>query len=114
MTRLATYLTASAVLVATAFPAAAINRYNSESLGCGEIRSIIASEGAAILRYPSSRKPSLTLYDRYVQNGSYCASHEVIERVRIPSANANGCMVNHCISGGDCDPGDRSPSCLLR
>lgn len=84
-------------------PAAAISRYNSTALSCGKIHGILASQGAAILRYPSKRNPSLTLYDRYVRSEMQCGSHEILEPVTIPSASGQ-CQVLHCIQAPDnCD-----------
>ena len=55
-------LTSLVALAAT--PAAAIARYQSEALDCGQAQAILEREGAAIFRYRSKRNPSLTLYDR--------------------------------------------------
>lgn len=70
-------------------------------LSCGEITSIIRREGAAIFRYPSPRRTGATLYDRYVRDSSYCASHQALERVYIPSQNGGQCQVQHCITRPD-------------
>ena len=82
-------------------PAGATSRYSALQLTCGEIKSIIRDEGAAIFRYPSPRRKGLTLYDRYVRNDSYCASHQSTEKVYIPSANAEQCLVQHCVTRYD-------------
>ena len=82
-------------------PAGATSRYAALQLTCDEIRSIILNEGAAIFRYPSPRRTGITLYDRYVRNDSYCASHQSTEKVYIPSANGNQCLVQHCVTRPD-------------
>ena len=83
--------------------AQAISRYNSTALSCGKIHGILDSEGAAILRYPSKRNASVTLYDRYVRSEMQCGSHEILEPVTIPSASGQ-CQVLHCIRAPDnCD-----------
>lgn len=94
-------LLAIAIIVAAATPAEAISRYAAMQLSCGEITSIIRREGAAIFRYPSPRRIGLTLFDRYVRNGSYCARHQSLEKVYIPSAGGNQCLVQHCVSMPD-------------
>jgi hypothetical protein len=81
--------------------AGATSRYSALQLTCGEIKSIIRNEGAAIFRYPSPRKKGLTLYDRYVRNDTYCASHQSTEKVYIPSANADQCLVQRCVTRPD-------------
>lgn len=92
-----------AVLLAIAMvsSAGATSRYSALKLTCGEIKEIIRSEGAAIFRYPSPRRKGFTLYDRYVRNEQYCASHQSTEKVYIPSANADQCLVQRCVTRSD-------------
>ena len=94
-------LLALAVVFVIATPAGAISRYSALQLTCSEITSIIRRDGAAIFRYPSPRRTGVTLYDRYVRNGSYCTSHQIIEKVYIPSDGGEQCLVQHCISRPD-------------
>lgn len=95
---------AVALLCAISFASsvAATPRYSALKYSCSAIQSLIEQHGAAIFRYPSPRKPGLTLYDRYVRNNNFCASHQVMERVMIPSADTDRCPVRHCITGS-CD-----------
>jgi hypothetical protein len=86
------------MLISTATSAAAISRYSALEHSCGDIQSIIDDEGAAIFRYPSPRKTGITLYDRYVRNDMFCASHQITERVLIPSRDGDRCQVRHCIT----------------
>lgn len=90
-------LLAVALILATAGPADAISRYSALQLSCGEITAIIRRDGAAIFRYPSPRRTGMTLYDRYVRNGGYCARHQSLEKVYIPSESGQ-CLVQHCVS----------------
>jgi hypothetical protein len=94
-------LLAIAILLAAASPAEAISRYSALQLSCGEITSIIRREGAAIFRYPSPRRTGLTLFDRYVRDRGYCASHQALERVTIPTEDGGQCQVQHCITRPD-------------
>ena len=87
--------------LAAASPATAISRHAALEKSCGEIKSIITDEGAAIFRYPSPRRTGITLYDRYVRNENFCASHQVTEKVYIPSANGEQCQVQRCITRPD-------------
>ena len=68
-------LLAVAMAIAAVAPAQAVSRYSSLQLSCGEITAIVRREGAAIFRYPSPRRTGVTLYDRYVRNSSFCATH---------------------------------------
>jgi hypothetical protein len=91
------------VLAMSAGEAAAISRYNSPGLSCQRLHGILAAQGAAVLRYPSTRTKGLTLYDRYVRSEAYCDPHQIVERVTIPSADGE-CPVLHCIQAPDpCD-----------
>lgn len=74
----------------------AISRYNSESLTCGEAQAIVATEGAAILRYQSQRNPSLTLYDRYVAHDGFCRMDEYAITAWVPTADTGACPVYTC------------------
>ena len=101
---------ALAMLALTATSASAISRYSALQHSCGDIQSIIEAQGAAIFRYPSPRKDGLTLYDRYVRNDGFCASHQMTKRVLIPSSDTDRCPVRHCVTT-DCDS---FGGCLLR
>lgn len=94
-------LLAIAIILAAATPVQAISRYAALELTCQEITSIIRREGAAIFRYPSPRRTGLTLYDRYVRNDNYCATHQTIEKVYIPTAKGGQCLVRRCITRPD-------------
>jgi hypothetical protein len=85
------------ILLAAAADASAINRYDIGGLSCARVRGIVQSQGAVILRYRSTRNPSLTLYDRYVADGRYCQSSEVATTTGVPTADTNYCPVRKCI-----------------
>ncbi|MEO9613371.1 MAG: hypothetical protein ABJG86_09445 [Nitratireductor sp.] len=87
-------LTSLVALAAT--PAAAIARYQSEALDCGQAQAILEREGAAIFRYRSKRNPSLTLYDRYVLHGGYCGWDEYAANGWIPTRDDPQCFVRVC------------------
>ncbi len=84
------------VLAAFVTSAQAISRHQSTRLSCDAVHAIIEAEGAAIMRYPSRRNPSLTLYDRYVRHTGYCASGEYAKLDTIPTADAPACPVLKC------------------
>lgn len=86
-----------------AVEALAISRYNSTSMGCAEVQATVRSDGAAILRYRSTRDPSLQLYGRYVSSRQFCNHDERAETAFVPSADRRSCPVRECIQ---VDPDD--------
>ena len=93
--RLNHFIVVLATIVA-ASPAAAISRYDTQSLTCDQVRQRVISEGAVILRYPSKRVPGMTLYDRYVTRNAQCESHEYAERAYVPTRDVARCPVLNC------------------
>ncbi len=85
-------------LLSASVPAEAISRYNSLSMTCARVQAAVQNEGAVILRYPSTRDPSLTLYDRYVADGRFCAVGEVADNAWIPTSDRRNCFVRNCKS----------------
>ncbi len=70
---------------------------------CEQAQSKISAEGAVILRYRSTRDPSLPLYDRYVAYGSYCEPNEYAASAYVPTADTQSCVVLVCkdrVDGG--------------
>lgn len=94
MKRLMALVIAALVLPAEAH---AISRYNSTSMSCDRIRATIGREGAVILRYKSTRNPSLQLYNRYVANWRMCDTGETTELAYVPSADRKSCPVLKCV-----------------
>lgn len=95
-------LLAAGLTLASA-PAQAISRYDSPSLSCGEAKALVAEEGSVIFRYPAASNPSLTRYDRYVRNRSYCAYGEVAAPHWIPTADRAQCPLLRCMQQLDDD-----------
>lgn len=85
------------VLSLIAAEAQAISRYESEGMACARVQAIIAGEGAAILRFRSTRDPSIQRYGRYVVDRRYCSHNEQAETTYIPAADTNSCPVRECI-----------------
>ncbi len=79
-----------------ALPAQAIERVNTNKLSCAKVQTKLVQNGAAILRYPSKRNPSLTLYDRYVGDSGYCASNEIGKWASVPAKDTLSCRVIAC------------------
>ena len=91
---IAATLTLSSLLMAG--NAQAISRVDTLGKSCAAIKQTLAREGAAILRYPSKRDPSITLYDRYVSNRGACTFGEVTQRATVPARDTASCPVLKC------------------
>jgi hypothetical protein len=85
---------AALLVVLASSPGFAINRYNLAGKTCGEVQSIIAREGAAVLRHTSPR--GLPLYDRYVRDGRYCRGSEYAAFSTVPTKGNLECPVYRC------------------
>lgn len=85
-----------AVLALSATAAHAISRYDTKRLSCSRIQAILKSEGTAILRYPSPRNSSITLYDTYVARGGYCPTGGYSSSATVPASDTNACRVYRC------------------
>ena len=79
-----------------ALPAQAIERFNTNKLSCTKVQTKLIQNGAAILRYPSQRNPSLTLYDRYVGDSRYCPIEEIGKWASVPAKDTRSCRVIAC------------------
>jgi hypothetical protein len=79
-----------------ALPAHAIERVNTNKLSCAKVQTKLIQNGAAILRYPSKRNPSLTLYDRYVGDSRYCPLDEIGKWTSVPAKDTRSCRVIAC------------------
>jgi len=76
--------------------AMAIERYQISRMTCGEVKSVVNGDGAAILRWTSKRS-GMPLYDRYVANGRFCAPGEVTSRASVPTQDLDSCPVLKCV-----------------
>jgi hypothetical protein len=89
------YLIATLALLAVIEPAGAISRYNVNNMSCGEVRALVRSEGAVILRFRPSFAP-VPRYGRFVASGYFCAGSEIAETSYIPTADTRTCPVLEC------------------
>lgn len=81
---------------AIALPAAAIQRYNIQTMSCSAVQQAVQNDGAAILRWRSARNPTLPLYDRFVRNRLFCDPGEYAKRVYVPTRDRKSCVVRKC------------------
>jgi hypothetical protein len=97
-TRAAAWFAACCVGLAVlcAAPANAATRVETMNNSCATVQRTLIQNGAAILRYPSKRNPSLTLYDRYVGDSRFCASTERGVWASVPAKDTQSCRVIAC------------------
>jgi hypothetical protein len=86
------------MLGATVLDAGAIERINTLKSSCGSIQRTLITEGAAVLRQPSKRKPGLTIYDRYVGDSRFCNASEIGKWASVPAKDDARCTVIACVS----------------
>jgi hypothetical protein len=91
MTRLAV----AALFAIIPFDASAIVRYIVEGMTCVEVQEAVDRDGIAILYQQG--KSGVTLYDRFVRDGSFCAKGYTTSRERINAADTDDCPVTKCI-----------------
>lgn len=87
---------ATLCLTLVASNALAIQRYTSTGMSCDRVRGIIDRDGAALMRYKSTRVANLQLYGRYVRSGRFCQAGQVAERSYIPTSDTRSCPVLEC------------------
>jgi hypothetical protein len=86
----------AAALLLAALPAQAAPRVATMNKSCNSIQNALIQNGAAILRYPSKRNPSLTIYDRYVGDSRFCAKGEIGKWASVPAKDTKNCRVIAC------------------
>jgi len=91
MTRLAL----AALLSLISFDASAIVRYMVQGMTCAEVSEALDRDGVAILF--RSGKSGVTLYDRFVKNGAFCAAGYTTATEHIAAADTDQCPVTKCI-----------------
>lgn len=84
------------ILMLYALPAKAAARVETMNNSCASVQRTLIKNGAAILRYPSKRNPSLTLYDRYVGDSRFCAGNERGVWAGVPAKDTQSCRVIAC------------------
>ena len=77
------------------FDASAIVRYIVLDMTCAEVREALDRDGVAILYRQG--KSGVTLYDRFVKDGSFCPTGYTVAREGIEVADTGDCRVAKCI-----------------
>jgi hypothetical protein len=78
-----------------AFDASAIVRYIVLDMTCAEVREALDRDGVAILYRQGTS--GVTLYDRFVKDGSFCPNGYTAAREGIDVADTGDCRVSKCI-----------------
>jgi hypothetical protein len=77
------------------FEASAVVRYMVQDMTCEQVQAAVESDGVAIL-YRQGRS-GITLYDRFVRDGSLCTAGFTSTRERISVADTDECRVVKCV-----------------
>lgn len=77
--------------------ASAISRYQTNTMSCARVQAALQSDGVAILRYPAPSNPSLTLYNRYVRDRTFCNASQRADLTSVPTADVARCPVRKCV-----------------
>ena len=94
--RAQTLLSAAVLLVLASGDALAITRLQTATASCDRVRSLLQSEGAAILRWRSDRRPDLPRYGRFVSSSRFCMAGEGAFAAFVPTADDTSCQVYEC------------------
>jgi len=83
----------TALFAIFAFDASAIVRYMIQGMTCAEVQEALDRDGVAVLYRQG--KSGVTLYDRYVKDGSFCTTGDTMLE-RISAADTDDCRVTKC------------------
>lgn len=96
MTRLKFAATAL-LLTFFATDAHAITRIRADLNSCATLQRTLVEQGAAVIRWPSTRVADYFLYDRYVSPAYTCPRfNERPVRTTVPAADNPRCVVHRC------------------
>ena len=96
-------IAAAAMLALAASDAHAVVRYLVQNMSCAEIQQSLQRDKVAILYRQT--KSGVSLYDRFVDNSSFCNVGETTAVERVAAADTEACRVQKCVNaqrfGGD-------------
>ena len=76
--------------------AGAVTRIRSDLNTCATVQQTLIREGAAVVRYPSTRIANYLLYDRYVSPRTHCPWGERLVEHYVPAKDNRRCAVWKC------------------
>jgi hypothetical protein len=88
-------LLAGAASADMANSSAGMPRYDISGMSCAEIRAALASDGSAILRWPSSKVDGMMRYQRYISPNGSCKM-QMIKAMTTIKASDGSCRVATC------------------
>jgi hypothetical protein len=83
-------------LLGTVAHAAAIERYDAERMTCPALQALLAAQGKAVLRTPSSEVPGMMLYDVYVARRQACTGQTWPRLRHVATGDRKRCAVYRC------------------
>lgn len=87
---------AAVLLMVSSLETLAVDRYNSKTMTCDRLTKILEQDGSAVLRYPSSKVPSMMRFDLYVSSVRHCPNWQNAGRASVPTSDAKSCRVMRC------------------
>jgi hypothetical protein len=84
-----------AMFSVASFDAHAIVRYMVQGMTCSEVKEALDRDGIAVLYRRG--ESGISLYDRFVKDGSLCHAGYTPASERIAVADTDGCPVRKCI-----------------
>ena len=88
-------LAVAAFFSIVSFDASAIVRYMVQGMSCAEVHEAV--DRTALPSCTAREESGVTLYDRFVKDGSFCATGYVTAREGIKAADTDDCRVTKCI-----------------
>ena len=77
------------------FDAFAVVRYMVQDMTCEQVQQAVERDGIAILYRQGNS--GIVLYDRFVRDGSLCATGYTSARERVRVADTDDCRVTKCV-----------------
>lgn len=85
----------AAIFSLVSFDALAVVRYMVQGMSCAEVQEALDRDGVAILYRQG--KSNVALYDRFVKDGSFCATRHTTASEGIKVSDTDNCRVTKCI-----------------
>ena len=85
----------AAVFCIVSSEASAVLRYMVQGMTCAEVQEAVDRDGVAILYRQG--KSGVALYDRFVRDGSLCATGFTAAGEGISASDSDNCRVTKCI-----------------
>ncbi|MGO4436783.1 hypothetical protein [Rhizobium sp. RAF56] len=91
-----TILVVAAACGLFATSALAVSRHSSQSMTCAAVHDMVAREGSVVFYFPSSKKPDLMLYNRFVSSMTPCMGQSSMTSGTVPTLDDPKCKLKTC------------------